>query len=131
MKVYPSSSSNSNSISRYVIPMTSSPIHSNGGNVTNFFSGMNRSYYITISLYHYITINTIVPVNANVKSSYIHSNCLVVSISIFLLMIIIIIENDVRSDVVEDDSNNVHNSSWIRPLVFLSTMDRTETDMKK
>jgi hypothetical protein len=46
-------------------------------------------------------------------------------------MIIIIIENDVRSDVVEDDSNNVHNSSWIRPLIFLSTMDRGETDMKK
>ena len=41
---------------------------------------------------------------------------------------IITIENDVRSDVIEDDSNN---SSWIRPLVFLSTMDRGETDMKK
>ena len=45
MKVFPSNSNNSNSISRYIMPMTSSPIHSNGGNVTNFFSGMHRSYY--------------------------------------------------------------------------------------
>ena len=47
---------------------------------------------------------------------------------------ITIIDNDIeeRSDaVVQNNSNNVHDSSWIRPLVFLSTLDRGETDMRK